>query len=210
MQSTASSAGYSTGGRWFRRSRPICCLNPEPLPMPLHAGMGLLPGGPGRDDGDSHEAADDQHRATPLPQRNCRGGNAAGAAFARGERHARRPGAGHRRHPGRRQPVLEGRVWARSRLGTWRTYSLDALRRSNKVNKPCSARHGWIARYLRLGPDFHCGGGADGHAGVGQHALGRHLVLGRVRSDPATPRDYRRTRDTKRSCSGPCGAAFPA
>ena len=41
------------------------------------AGLGVLPRRARRDNGDSHEAADDQRRATPLSQRHCRRGNAA-------------------------------------------------------------------------------------------------------------------------------------
>jgi hypothetical protein len=77
--------------------------------------VGFLHRGPRRDDGDSHEAADDQYRAAPLSERNCRRGNAVGPAFAREERPARGPCPGRGRHPGRRQPVLEGRVQARLR-----------------------------------------------------------------------------------------------
>ena len=103
MQSTASSAGYSTGGTLVSAFAAYVMLNGHPLADSPDAGLGVLSGRPRRDHGHPHEAANDQHRATPLPQRHRRRGNAAGAALARRKRHAGRQGPGRRRRPGRRR-----------------------------------------------------------------------------------------------------------
>ena len=88
MQSTASSAGYSTGGTLVSAFAAYMMLNGHPLVDSADAGLGVLPGGPRRDHGHSHETADDQRRAAPLSQRHRRRGNAAGV-HSHGEKGAR-------------------------------------------------------------------------------------------------------------------------
>ena len=61
MQSTASSAGYSTGGTLISAFAAYIMLNPVMGCRLAHALLGIFPGRPGRDDGHSDEAADDQH-----------------------------------------------------------------------------------------------------------------------------------------------------
>ena len=73
MQSTASSAGYSTGGTLISAFAAYIILNGHPLPIPLTPGLGVLPRGAGRHHGGTDEAADDQCRAAALSQRHRRG-----------------------------------------------------------------------------------------------------------------------------------------
>ncbi len=94
MQSTASSAGYSTGGTLISAFAAYMMIEYRNVVDPFHAGLGVLPGGSRRDDGHSDEAADDQHRAASLPQRHRRRRNAPGAALARRQGHALGQGAG--------------------------------------------------------------------------------------------------------------------
>ena len=73
MQSTASSAGYSTGGTLVSAFPAYIIVNHQSMSVPL-----MLPGCSFRPccrghDGHPHEAADDQYRAVALPFRH-RGG----------------------------------------------------------------------------------------------------------------------------------------
>jgi hypothetical protein len=68
MQSTASSAGYSTGGTLVSAFAAYIIVNQQSM-----SGLGVLHRRARGHDGHPHEAADDQYRAAALPFRH-RGG----------------------------------------------------------------------------------------------------------------------------------------
>ena len=110
MQSTASSAGYSTGGTLVSAFAAYILLNNQTLSVPLMLGWVFFLADPRRDHGDPDEAADDQHRAAPLPQRHRRRRDAARAPLhgEQGDASARALGIGRALRPG--QQVLDGRA----------------------------------------------------------------------------------------------------
>src|SRR5690349_9219966 len=73
MQSTASSAGYSTGGTLVSAFAAYIIVQSPVDVCAAHAGLGVLYRRAGGHDGHPHEAADDQYRAAALPFRH-RGG----------------------------------------------------------------------------------------------------------------------------------------
>ena len=164
MQSTASAAGYSTGGTLVSAFAAYILLNNADASAAAHAGLGLLPRRARRDHGHPHEAADDQRRAAPLPQRDRRRRDAAGAArhrarrgcarrapwaspgsLAIGERvldrrpqaHQRPPGVAPDLHPGR--PLQHGD--ARRRRGSAGRSRSPGTRSSSPPG--CSWACGW-------------------------------------------------------------------
>ncbi len=92
MQSTASSAGYSTGGTLISAFAAYIMLNNESLPLPLMLGWVFFLAVLGVTMAVPDEAADDQHRAAALPQRHRRRRNAARAALHRRQGHRARRG----------------------------------------------------------------------------------------------------------------------
>ncbi len=78
MQSTASAAGYSTGGTLISAFAAYILINNATLPLSLMLGVGLLRGDSRCDDGRADEATDDQRRAAPIPQRDRRRRDAPG------------------------------------------------------------------------------------------------------------------------------------
>jgi hypothetical protein len=90
MQSTASSAGYSTGGTLISAFAAYIIVNSQSMSLML--AWGVLHRRTWRDDGDPHEATDDQYRAAALPVRcgGCR--NPARAACDQLKGHTRRQG----------------------------------------------------------------------------------------------------------------------
>ena len=73
MQSTASSAGYSTGGTLVSAFAAYIIINQPVDVRAADAGLGVLHRRARGHDGHPHEAADDQYRAAALPVRH-RGG----------------------------------------------------------------------------------------------------------------------------------------
>ena len=73
MQSTASSAGYSTGGTLVSAFAAYIIVNQPVDVRAADAGLGVLHRRARGHDGHPHEAADDQYRAAALPFRH-RGG----------------------------------------------------------------------------------------------------------------------------------------
>ena len=75
------------------RFRGLHAHHQQHLAAPGDARVGVLPRGARGDHGDSHEAADDQHRAASLPEWHRGRRNAARAPLRRGQGHALRQGA---------------------------------------------------------------------------------------------------------------------
>src|SRR5438445_3456693 len=73
MQSTASSAGYSTGGTLVSAFAAYIIINDQSMSVPLMLGLGVLYRRARGHNGHPHEAADDQYRPAALPVRH-RGG----------------------------------------------------------------------------------------------------------------------------------------
>ena len=115
MQSTASSAGYSTGGTLISAFAAYMLINNSTMPLPAMLALGLLSRRARRDHGDPDEAADDQHRAASLPQRHRRRRDAARAPLRRGQGHALGQGPGLGRAARARRQVLGRRPRARER-----------------------------------------------------------------------------------------------
>ena len=108
MQSTASSAGYSTGGTLISAFSAYMMLNPDPLPIPLTLGWVFLLAVLG-----VTMAIPMKRQMINVEQLRFPSGIAAAetlrALHSHGEKGAaRRKGAGHRRRARRGKPVLEG------------------------------------------------------------------------------------------------------
>ena len=191
MQSTASSAGYSTGGTLISAFAAYMLLNPDaPLSIPLTLGWVFFLAVLG-----VTMAIPMKRQMVNIEQLRFPSGIAAAetlrALHSHGEKGCVPRALGHRRRPGRGQSVLEGRTWAliHSRSGPF-SGDRALVKRFNKavVGQGLDGSHG----HVRLGSGLHCRRCADGHADIGQHAAGRHFMLGRVRPDPATSTEYHR------------------
>jgi hypothetical protein len=83
MQSTASSAGYSTGGTMVSAISAYLLITGAHISWGDPGTVDPLPGCPGRLHGHPHEAADDQRRTVEVPQRHRRGRDPAQPALSR-------------------------------------------------------------------------------------------------------------------------------
>ena len=108
MQSTASAAGYSTGGTLISAFAAYMLINDRTLSLPGDARVGVLPRRARGDHGHPHEAPDDQRRAAPLPERHRGRRDARGRSTPTGSTGCARrgPSAG----PG--SAALLGKFWA--------------------------------------------------------------------------------------------------
>ena len=211
MQSTASSAGYSTGGTLISAFAAYMLLNPDhPLVDPADVGVGVLLGGARRDDGHSDEAADDQYRATSLSQRHRRRRNASRAAFARRQGHAIGQGAGHRRRvwPPSTSSGPSGLAISRQPAG-WTAFRSNSI--VERFNAKTAFGKEWIGRTVLFGwdPIFIAAGAMTGLRVSVSMMLGGTLCwavfVPLIQHYGVTTQPAIRT-----SWNGPSGAALPA
>ena len=163
MQSTASSAGYSTGGTLVSAFAAYILLNDQTLPMPLMLGWVFFLAVLG-----VTMAIPMKRQMINIEQLRFPSGIAAAetlrALHSHGEKGMRvGQGPGHRRRAGRGQPVLDRGADARS-ARSWSRYSIGAL--VDELNADAfSARRGSDRTvHVRLGPDLHRRRRADGPA----------------------------------------------
>ena len=217
MQSAASSAGYSTGGTLISAFSAYMMLNPDnPLPLRLMLGWVFFLAVLG-----VTMAIPMKRQMINVEQLRFPSGIAAAetlrALHSHGEKGtARGKGAGDRRRPGRRQPVLERRLANRDSCEALDAVLPGRCARASDSTRRSSART-WMDRTvsLRLGPDFHCGRRPDGHAGFGQHVAWAARFAGpcscRSCSIKASfPVDLDPRPHSRNWCYGRSGAAFPA
>ena len=189
------------------RLRGLHAHHQQHLAAPCDARVGVLPRGARGDHGDSHEAADDQHRAASLPEWHRGRRNAARAPLRRGQGDALRQGPGLGGAARAPRQALGRRPRAREREARpVHDRDVDDDPQSARVRTGVDGAHGDAL----VGADVHRRRRHHGTPRVLEHAAGQHHRLDDLRARPPAPGHHRGIGLRDASSSGRSGAVSRA